>query len=126
MLGLALNLWMGCWLTGFAVTGNNVVGDYLAIQLDWNTKQAEFRNSVIATVEVFGVTAGSFAAGYFVEFGRRKTIIFSFVVILLATFMTLVLNFWMIVIGKLIFSLACGVSLIATNLYINETVPRAQ
>ena len=81
---------------------------------------------MIATVEVFGVTAGSFAAGYFVEFGRRKTIIFSFVVILLATFMTLVLNFWMIVIGKLIFSLACGVSLIATNLYINETVPRAQ
>ena len=81
---------------------------------------------MIATVEVFGVTAGSFAAGDFVEFGRRKTIIFSFVVILLATFMTLVLNFWMIVIGKLIFSLACGVSLIATNLYINETVPRAQ
>ena len=126
MIGLAFNLWMGCWLTGFSVAGNNVVGDYLAVQLDWNTKQAEFRNSVIATVEVFGVTAGSFAAGYFVEFGRRKTIIFSFVVILLATFMTLVLNFWMIVIGKLIFSLACGVSLIATNLYINETVPRAQ
>ena len=40
--------------------------------------------------------------------------------------MTLVLNFWLIVIGKLIFSIACGMTLIAANVYLNETIPRAQ
>ena len=81
---------------------------------------------MIAFVEVFGITTGSFAANVCVQYGRRKTIIYSLLVILVTTCMTLVLNFWLIVIGKLIFSIACGLTLIATNVYINETIPRAQ
>ena len=38
--------------------------------------------------------------------------------------MTLVLNFWLIVIGKLLFSTAAGMILIAANLYLEETIPR--
>ena len=81
---------------------------------------------MIAFVEVFGITIGSFAANVCVQYGRRKTIIYSLLVILVTTCMTLVQNFWLIVIGKLIFSTACGLTLIASNVYINETIPRAQ
>ena len=73
---------------------------------------------------MFGITVGSFAANIFVEYGRRKTIIACNLVIIVATVMTLILNFWLIVIGKLIFSIAAGMILIATNLYLNETIPR--
>ena len=123
-MGLGVNLWVGCWQAGFSQGGNNIVGDYLKLQLNWSDKEAELNNSIIAFVEVFGITAGSFAANLFVEYGRRKTIIICNLIIILATIMTLILNFWLIVIGKLIFSICAGLILIATNIYINETVPR--
>ena len=75
---------------------------------------------------MLGITLGSFAANICVEYGRRRTIIYSYLVILLATAMTLVLNYWLIVIGKLIFSFASGLVLITSNVFINETIPRAQ
>ena len=73
---------------------------------------------------MLGITIGSFAANVFVPYGRRKTIIVSNLVIVVATILTLILNFWTIIIGKFIFSVASGVILIATNVYLNETIPR--
>ena len=81
-------------------------------------------NSIITFVEAFGITLGSFLANVLVAYGRRKTIIVSNIVIIMATGMTLVQNLWMIVIGKLIFSIAAGCILIASNVYLNESIPR--
>ena len=44
--------------------------------------------------------------------------------ILVSTVLTLILNFWTIVIGKLLFSFAAGIILIAVNVYMDETIPR--
>ena len=65
LIGLGFNIWANCWQAGFSQAGNNIVGDYLKIQLEWSDKEAEFNNSIIGFVEPLGITAGSLAAGVF-------------------------------------------------------------
>ena len=81
-------------------------------------------NSVIAFCTIIGLTVGLFAGNVFVAYGRRKTIIFFYLILLAATGITLIENFWAIAIGKFIMSFAAGNILIATNLILNETIPR--
>ena len=124
LLGLGFNIWLCCWQAGFSQGGNNVSGDYIKLQLNWTDSEAEFNNSAIAFVEAFGITAGSFLANAVVAYGRRKTIIICNVILIAFTALTLIQNFWCIIIGKLIMSICAGTILIAANLILEETVPR--
>ena len=66
---------------------------------------------------------GSLLAGTICSIGRRKAILLSNAVIFVSTAMMLVLNLWVITIGRFIMACAAGVILAACNLYLAETIP---
>ena len=66
---------------------------------------------------------GSFAAGFFVKGGRRKSIIWMSVLCIFGIVPTLFLNVWSIIIGKFIYGFSASVIIVASSLYLQETVP---
>ena len=124
LIGLGFNIWIGCWQTGLVSAGNNVVGDYLQLQLNWTDDEAELNNSIIAFCTIIGLTVGLFSGNVFVAYGRRITIIMFYLILLVSTGITLIQNFWAIAIGKFVMAFSAGNILIATNLILNETIPR--
>ena len=78
-----------------------MVGEILADQMHWGD-DTDFYNTLISSSAIAGITVGSLAAGSICEIGRRKSILLSNLVVLISTAMMLVLNVWVIVIGRFI------------------------
>ena len=72
---------------------------------------------------MIGAGLGSLMGGLFIGNGRRRTlVIFNFMIIFSTIFMC-ILNFWSILIGKLMFGFAAAVVSVAAPKMIDETVP---
>ena len=84
---------------------------------------ADSWNARISSVSIVGLILGSFAAGFFVKRGRRKCIIIMSIVAIFGVVPTLFLNLWMILIGKFIYGFCASVIIVASSLYLQETVP---
>ena len=84
---------------------------------------ADSINSRISSVAIIGLIIGSFAAGFFVKNGRRQCIIYMSVLCVVGIVPTLFLNVWFIMIGKLIYGFSASVIIVASSLYLQETVP---
>ena len=122
LFGISVNMCICCFQAGFAIGGNNVVGEILADQLNWGDK-ADMYNTIISSSSIAGITIGSLAAGQICGIGRRKAILYSNIVVFLSTGMMLVLNLWVISVARFIQAFAAGVIMCASNLYLAETIP---
>mmetsp|Transcript_25425 Transcript_25425/g.17963 ORF Transcript_25425/g.17963 Transcript_25425/m.17963 type:complete len:88 (+) Transcript_25425:229-492(+) len=69
---------------------------------------------------------GSFAGGILVKGGRRRIMISMNIIAMIGVCITLVMNFWTILFGKLIWALAVGILSTAGPLMVDETVPEHQ
>ena len=78
---------------------------------------------MISSAAITGLVIGSFAAGPLLKAGRRKAIILMNVIACLGVIPTLFLNIWAILVGKFVFGLASGTIIVASSIYLNETVP---
>ena len=70
------------------------------------------------------MTIGAFIAGSIVAKGRRKFLIIFGVIGILSTALTLILNFWCIVIGRLLFGLCTGVFMTGAPRILDESIPQ--
>ena len=122
LLGISTNIFMCCWQGGFAIGGNNVVGEILGDQMGWGD-DTNFNNTLISSSAIAGITIGSLAAGSICEMGRRKSILGANIVCVIATAVMLVEDLYVIMTGRFIQAFASGVILCASNLYLAETIP---
>ena len=121
---LVLTLTLGTTHVGFVVAGNNEVGSVLAEQLGWTAEGTASRwNTAISSTGIAGLITGSFAAGFFVKAGRRKCILWLSILAIVGIVPTLFLNVWAILIGKFIYGFSASVIIVASSLYLQETVP---
>ena len=124
---LVFALTIGTTHVGFVITGNNEVGSILALQLNWDSPDVEgsakLWNTVISSSGIVGLIVGSFTAGFVVKAGRRKSIILMSIVAVAGIVPTLFLNVWAIIAGKFIYGLAASVIIVASSLYLQETIP---
>ena len=124
LLGLVANLTLGTVNVGFVISGNNQVGSILEAQFGWEHDiQAKKWNTAISSAAISGLIIGSFTAGKILADGRRKAIILMSLLACLSIVSTLFLNIWAILIGKFIFGIASGTIIVASSIYLNETVP---
>lgn len=124
LIALVANLTLGTFNVGFAIAGNNQVGRVLEAQFGWeHDTEAKQWNTVISSTSITGLVVGSFAAGYLLKTGRRSTIMSMNVLACLAVIPTMFLDIRAILVGKFIFGLASGAIIVASSLYLNETVP---
>ena len=80
-------------------------------------------NTVVSSTGIVGLIVGSFGAGLVVKEGRRKSIISMSVICVLGIVPTLFLNIWAILFGKFVYGVAASVMIVASSLYLQETVP---
>jgi len=121
--GLALNLAMGCFNCGYALAGMTVVGDILAVQLDYEDKKAYY-NTMISALTVLGLTIGAIASKPVVQMGRRRSILLANALITLVTIPNFwVNNFAVLCVLRFILGLCSAVIVNATSLYIGEAIP---
>ena len=84
---------------------------------------ADSNNARVSSVAIIGLIIGSFAAGFFVKNGRRQCIIYMSILCVVGIVPTLFLNIWSIMIGKFIYGFSASVIIVASSLYLQETVP---
>ena len=78
---------------------------------------------MISSAGIVGLITGSFTCGHLLSAGRRKIIIQMIILACIAIIPTLFLNKWAIIIGKFTLGLASGSIIVASSIYLNETVP---
>jgi len=78
---------------------------------------------MVSAVAIAGVITGTLVGNCFIEQGRRRALIIFNMIALIATSLTMVKNVPLIVIGRLLFGLCCGVFIYAGQKMIEETVP---
>ena len=123
MIGIAINMTVGCFNCGFALAGTLDVVDVLTIQLDWGG-EANRNNTIISSFAVLGLTLGSIFSKLITEMGRRRAILFANILITLVTIPYFFTNgFWIICFTRLMFSFGAAVIVNASSLYVSETIP---
>ena len=77
----------------------------------------------ISSSSVIGITLGSIIGGVLVSKGRRINIIIFNIIAILGSCMSIVTNFWVLMVGRFLFGFSSGVFLCATPKVIEETIP---
>ena len=72
---------------------------------------------------ILGLTMGATSAGKIIAIGRRRTLLMCCLIGIFGVSITLVENFYMMIIGRTIYGFACGIQTVATPRYIEEYVP---
>lgn len=123
LIPLVCALTLGCSNVGFVIAGNNQVGGILAVKLNWGENSTR-NNTAISSAGVSGLIIGSFAIDIVLrKIGRRKSIMLTSLICIIGVIPTIFLSLASILVGKFIFGLAAGGLIVASSLYLNETVP---
>ena len=106
---VALNIALSCTSAGFALAGNADLVDIWQVQNKWGDNK-DRNNTAIASGAVLGLTIGSIFSKLLTDWGRRRAILLSNVVITLLTipyFFTS--NFWVLMVTRFIFGIASAI-----------------
>ena len=77
----------------------------------------------MSTASVLGVSIGAIAGGKIISNGRRKAVIIFDILAIIGSLMSVITNFYVIVIGRLIFGFSAGVLATACPKIVEETIP---
>ncbi|CAI2367541.1 unnamed protein product [Moneuplotes crassus] len=119
---------LGMFQMGFANVMFSSVAEVLFDQFEefGNTEGAivgsrDMFNLVMITAVPAGAVLGSLSGGYLVAYGRRKAILGINVVLCLATGMTMIFNFYPILIGRIFVGYCVGVLGVVCPMFLSET-----
>lgn len=91
--------------------------------MGWTKAQRELYYPLINVAVIVGCSIGSVAGGIFIGGGRRKTLIYGNIVIIISCVPMVMLNFWCLLFGKLVFGFAAAVVTGAVVKMLDETIP---
>jgi len=92
--------------------------------MGWETEEVtNSKEMLLATLSMGGVGLGSLISGMILKNGRIKIIMICNIVSIIATFMSIWLNWTLMLIGRFIFSFVAGIAVAAAPKIIEETVP---
>mmetsp|Transcript_17593 Transcript_17593/g.15506 ORF Transcript_17593/g.15506 Transcript_17593/m.15506 type:complete len:486 (+) Transcript_17593:14-1471(+) len=127
-----LGLWMTVISLGMFQFGygmgmfNNFVPIMFKIYENSNANviaDSETFNSVVTTSVPLGAAIGSFTGGLLTSIGRRNGAFVASVIIAVGAGVTMVFNFYALIIGRLILGYGCGAFSVISPLFISETSP---
>ena len=99
------------------------MGGILAEKLHWGKNDSKW-NTAISSAGVSGLIIGSFAIEPLLRYtGRRKAIMLTALTSMVSVIPTVILQEWCIILGKFFFGLSAGGLIVASSIYLNETVP---
>ena len=101
--------------------------DLLRVKLGWveDSQQEIWLYQTLNGIYNVGACIGAMSAGYFLNYGRRSTLLLTGCIAAIGAVLTQFMNIWMLNISRLIAGIACGLSLCTTSRIIEEYVPLA-
>ena len=120
---LTLVVGFGYLQTGFAIMATNTIDQALKAKFEWSSDKAVSMNLMINAAAIFGLITGTLLGNCFIKQGRRRALMIFNMLALIATSLTMVVNEPLMVVGRLLFGLCCGVFIYAGQKFIEETAP---
>lgn len=77
----------------------------------------------MTSISALGSAIGAIIAGPFARIGKWRAIIISDVILSVGAAIALIKNQYVILVGRFIYGMACGLFSVFCPLFINETVP---
>ena len=117
-----------CYLTalsgtitlGFALSGFNQAAQ--VIILETQPDKPNFEISLINDATIAGLMLGSFFAGPIIRKGRMRAAHIANSLIILGCMPQMVLSLWFFLVGRAVVGFSCGLLLVTTQVYIQETL----
>lgn len=85
--------------------------------------EGDIRSDMITSSSVLGMCIGAITAGQIIGMGRRNLLIVFGIVGLIGTTLTLILNTWVIILGRLIHGFCTGIFMTAGPRMLDESIP---
>ena len=109
---------------GYGMSSANQLAQTFNAKYNWDTKkEQDLHNTLIGSSTILGCTIGAAMAGKIISIGRRRTLLMCCAIGIFGTGLSLIENFYMMILGRTIFGLACGIQTVVTPRYIEEYVP---
>ena len=114
---------LGAWHVGYSIASANQVATLLNVKYGWTEAQQPLNQSLIGSSVIVGLCVGSMFGGKVIAIGRRNTVLLMNLVGCFGVCLTLIQNFPLLLIGRLIYGMAVGVNSVCLPRYVEEYVP---
>ena len=108
---------------GYIFCYTNQITPALDAKFGWEGSTATVNESIIGSCSTVTLMISAALSGSLVKYGRRKALILSAFIGIVGTGITIVQNFWAIIIGRLFYGFSVGIIAIAMPRLMEETVP---
>ena len=120
---------IGTFLIGYSLSSFNILTNFMYFQYRYNNvkgfylAEMDLFNSIVTAIVPIGAAIGSIFGGKFAWIGRRLAMILLSIWFIFGTMITLVFNFYFLILGKFIIGIIWGVYSVIVPLFINEITP---
>jgi MFS family permease len=94
-------------------------------QLKWTKDNVDTNKTLISTASVLGISIGAIVGGKIIAYGRRKSVLIFDLLGIIGSVLSIIENFYVILVGRLMYGFAAGVLVTACPKIVEETVPSA-
>ena len=108
---------------GFATPSANQLNDMFKVKYGWSEASTPIHESIIGSSVVAGMAIGAFSGGKLMVHGRRRAMIISSLIGLVGVALTLIENFYVLNIGRLVFGFTSGCQAAVVVRMIDEYMP---
>lgn len=92
-------------------------------QLNWAAEDVDTNKTLLSTASVLGVSIGAIIGGKIITYGRRRAVLIFDLLGIVGSCLSIISNFYVILIGRLVYGFAAGVLVTACPKIVEETVP---
>ena len=120
---------IGTFLIGYSLSSFNILTNFMYFQYRYNNvkgfylAEMDLFNSIVTAIVPIGAAIGSIFGGKFAWIGRRLAMILLSIWFIFGTMITLVFNFYFLILGKFIIGIIWGVYSVVVPLFINKITP---
>ena len=120
-------MWLFQFLSGFhvgyAMAYTNQTTDLIDAKFDWDDDQSTLYQSMIGSFAVGAMMIGSSVSGKLIVIGRGKVLQIAAVIGIVGVVLTLFINIYMILAGRLLYGFSTGLIAVAIPRYMEEALP---
>jgi len=88
-----------------------------------DSKKANFNQGIISATLILGMTVGALSGGMLMNIGRRRAQFVNITIGIVGISITMIFNYWSILIGRFLFGFCTGSFSSTVSRYIEETIP---
>jgi MFS family permease len=123
LVKLTFTCFLSSMQLGAALSSTSATLKSLEVQLKWSKENVDANTTLVSTASVLGISIGAIAGGKIISYGRRQAVLIFDLLGILGSALSIIKNFNLICIGRLIYGFSAGVLVTACPKIVEENVP---